>query len=71
MCAATSDAQYVVMEHIDITQIVHDHQATLVAEAREHRKAKDVDVPAPREPRLRYQRRNRTTTAPSHSLACD
>jgi hypothetical protein len=71
MCAATSGAQYVVMEHLDITQIVHDHQATLQAEAQEHRKSKTADTPTARQPRLRYQRRNRTAVVARQTLACD
>jgi hypothetical protein len=58
------------MEHIDITQIVHDRQVEREAEALEHRKAQDVDAPVARAPRLRYQRRNRTTV-PRQTLACD
>jgi hypothetical protein len=57
------------MEHIDLTQMVHDHQASLQAEAREHRLTKTDDEPVTREPRLRYERRHRNPAFRRQSLA--
>lgn len=59
MRAATSDAQHVVMDNHDLTRLVADRRASREADACVHRMTKDIDEPTRREPRLRYERRNR------------
>ena len=69
MWPGTSEAQAVVMENLDLTQRVHDRRAEREADAHEHRLTKPDHQPAKGEPRLRYVRHHRTTTAPRRSLA--
>lgn len=69
MRPATSDAQHVVMDNHDLHRLVADRRASREADAQDHRLTKDIEEPAPRQPRLRYERRHRPQVWPHQTLA--